>query len=173
MEAYDEEKTIFLFEDEEKELDFWIDKYIDDPIYEDEGERFDDPEVRLNALACGASHGAKDGSYSYMMFLPEIISTYDVIALRDGVHQFLSREIDAFGPFPKKCPLGSDYPFFQLTLKRNEDGSISYSVTIAPPPEFPTSLNGNMKEETVCELYAYFSRIACWFPPRVSLDELI
>ena len=168
MEEYDEDKTIFDFENDDTILSVWIDKYVDDPCYAEDGHVPEDPGLRLNGLACGRNIAAKDGSGSSWMFAHEIIMTHDVVALRDGVRAFAKGEINSFGPYPKKDPYGGDRPFFSLWLHRNENGNVSFSALTDAPGIGIDEVEGMMSAARLDELCAYFARIAEWFPPRVE-----
>ncbi len=166
MDEYSEEKTIFEFEDDSLVHSVWIDGYVDDPDYEEDGLVPDDPRLRRNGLACGRNIKAKDGSGFGCMFCPEIIMTHDVVALRDGVGEFLNGAIDKFGPFPKQNPYGGDCPFFSLELKRNEDGGVAFVAITDVPGSGVHEVSGLMTNDRLKELHEYFTRIVEWFPPR-------
>ena len=168
MEEYDEDKTIFEFENEEVTLAVWIDKYGDDPAYVDDGVAPSDKRVRRNGLGCGRSFAWKNGGGYGCMFIPEFILASDVAALRDGVHDFMTGKVSRFGPFPEKDPYGGNRPFFSLTLFRGQDNQIGFSVTTDVPASEIEYVDGEMSEARLSELHDYYARLAEWFPVRIE-----
>ncbi len=165
---YAEEKTVFDFEDESIVLSVWIDKYVDDPIYVEEGDVPDALHIRRNGLACGRNFEYKDGGGFSIMFAHEIMMTSDVVGLRDGVRAFLAGDTNHFGPFPQKDPYGGDSPFFTLELKRNSNGESFFRAQVDEPGSGKCCAEGPMSKEQVAKLGKYYSQIVEWFPPRME-----
>lgn len=163
---YSEEETVFDFEDDSIILSVWIDKYVDDPEYADEGFVPENAHIKRNGLACGRGYDYKDGSAFGWMCSFDVILTSDVIGLRDGVQAFAARETDHFGPFPQKDPYGGDRPFFTLELMRDAMGNTSFRAEVDVKGSGKRCAEGPITAKRLDELGEYYARIAEWFPPR-------
>lgn len=154
-------KKKFRFEDCEYELTLWIGQYADDPKCVGYVARYDDAELLNRCLVCGREYlDKRDGTFGGSIAC-EIIEIKDVIALRDGVRDFLEKKIDHFGLYPEK----DRWSYFKLEMARDEDGEHCVAVVVQPYGRIEMA-SPEVTEDWLKSLLKYFDEIVELYPLR-------
>ena len=173
MAEYDQKKTWFEFKESETGVivSISIDPYAhyhpdddDESISDDESVGYP-KEVEKNAILF---HGFQtwpdeDDWFGDGLFCDCEVLAADIKELHRLFRKLQAREIESFGPFPKRDAWGA-VPPFSFLAHREKDGA-QLRLVLRGLAMIQTASDFHVSEERLGELCDYFGQLTAWFPP--------